>query len=272
MPGIAKFTVVVLLLTAAACGDVVRSTGDIVSETRDVGPFDGVELRGSADLTIEIGEERSVVVETDRALIDSISTTVVDGRLVIDEGTSRPPFWAGRIDITVTTPALDAIQLDGSGTVAARGLSASLAVGLAGSGDITVAGDREDLVIDLDGSGSIDAGGLISRSASVGGDGSGDIAVTVEGSALLVALGGSMSIEAGGTVDEAVIALDGSGDFAGRWLTAGSASVVISGSGGVAITVVDHLHAAITGSGDVVYHGAPEVSREISGSGEVRRG
>jgi len=259
-----------LVLVTAGCG-FVRATGEIVTETRDVGSFDAVELRGSADVTIEIGDETSVTVETDSAVIDRITTEVVDDRLIIDQQDGRF-LGVDRVHVAVTMPSVTGIGLDGSGTITADELVDPLTASLAGSGDIDLGGavDRIDLV--LDGSGSIDAVDLTARSATVGGGGSGDVTVMVDGSDLTVSVDGSLNITAAGVVDAATIAIDGSGRIAARDLTAGTAMVRVYGSGSVELSVVDALDVSITGSGDVVYRGDPEVSRDVTGSGGVHRG
>lgn len=152
------------------------------------------------------------------------------------------------------------------------GLEESIPIDLNGSGDVTLGGAVEDLEVAFEGSGHVDATELTASSVSIGGDGSGDIEVVVEGTRLDATMDGSMTVNARGSVDEAVVALDGSGDFEGSDLSATAATVDISGSGFVEISVEDRLDAGVSGSGDVRYHGDPVVSQNVSGSGSVDRG
>ena len=52
----------------------VQGSGVTASETRDVGPFASVELAGSNNVVIRVGERRSVVVKADDNLLDRVST------------------------------------------------------------------------------------------------------------------------------------------------------------------------------------------------------
>jgi hypothetical protein len=78
-----------------------------------------------------------------------------------------------------------------------------------------------------------------------------------------------MSITAAGRVDRAEVVIDGSGNLAGRELTASEATIDVPGSGEVVLTVEDRLEVTISGSGDVTYYGDPQLSRDVSGSGSV---
>lgn len=265
-------TFALLISLTVGCGLGLRGAGEIVSENRVISSdFDTIELRGSGDLTVEIGMAPAVVVETDSAVIDRVTTSVEDGRLVIDQE-STPWRDVDTLRIAVTTPSLERLELSGSGTVWATGLTDGLAVEISGSGDVTLEGEVDLLDVLMSGDGSVDAGDIVAGSAMVGGDGSGAVDIAVEGHRLDVDIDGSMDVAAGGAVEIAMISIGGSGEFSGRELTADVAEVDISGSGDVAMSVVDRLDATVSGSGDVVYWGTPALSEKVSGSGTVRRG
>lgn len=264
-----RYALGTLLLLTTAC-TVVTGSGEIVTETRQVDSFDSIELRGSGDLTISIGDDVSVIVEADSAMIDRITTTVDDGRLVLDQEGGQ--LFGDRVAFDVTIPALEGIFLTGSGSVEAEGVEGDLTIEVSGSGDVVASGSVDGLEIDLNGSGAIDTSALTASTVSIDGEGSGDVDVAVDGSLLDVFMGGSMGISASGTATETRVAIDGSGDFTGRDLTAVSAHVDIPGSGSVQISVEDRLDVSISGSGDVTYYGNPELTENISGSGSVRKG
>lgn len=75
---------------SARSGAVVGS-GVPASETRNLPPFDGIELAGSNNVAIRLGREQSVVVHADDNLVARITTRVSGGKLVIgdEEATSR---------------------------------------------------------------------------------------------------------------------------------------------------------------------------------------
>jgi uncharacterized protein YaiE (UPF0345 family) len=63
--------------------------------------------------------------------------------------------------------------------------------------------------------------------------------------------------------------VQGSGNIEALGLSAGKASVVIQGSGDIAITAIEDLNATVEGSGNVRYRGKPQVTSRILGSGTV---
>jgi hypothetical protein len=99
--------VVILVLVAAAAAvgllfqfDVfggsssptVVGSGVPVMQTRDVAPFRSVELAGSNNVVIRAGEKQSILVRADDNLVDSVTTEVHKGKLVIgnSQAASRP--------------------------------------------------------------------------------------------------------------------------------------------------------------------------------------
>lgn len=109
------------------------------------------------------------------------------------------------------------------------------------------------------------------RLVGVDHSGSGRVGVRgVAGDRFTAALSGSGSIELAGATDTLVARVDGSGALAAAELVTGSATVELSGSGGVEVHVRERLVARVDGSGSVRYAGGPkDVVRAIDGSGSV---
>ena len=63
--------------------NAIVGSGVPASQAREVPPFRGVELAGSNTVTIRVGGEQSVVVHADDNLIDTVTTDVSGGSLVI---------------------------------------------------------------------------------------------------------------------------------------------------------------------------------------------
>ena len=59
---------------------------NMVEETRQVGEFDRIEVRGVGKIFIAQGQTPEVIVEAEEQVIKRISTEVVDGKLNIDVG------------------------------------------------------------------------------------------------------------------------------------------------------------------------------------------
>ncbi len=101
-------------------------------------------------------------------------------------------------------------------------------------------------------------------------NGSGNMLVRdVHGKDVSFDISGSGSIAASGSTDTLKGDIQGSGDLHLDRLTARTAKVGISGSGGADVNVSDDLNVDIAGSGDVRYQGKPQVHKSISGSGGV---
>jgi hypothetical protein len=246
-------------------------SGTSTTQERDVRDFTGVELRGSGDVTVEVGPEFSVTVTTDSGLQEHITTTVKNDTLVIHQKFS----WIGAspdIEYTVTLPELDTLTLAGSGAITATKVDADhLTVESAGSGAITATGTASSASAELAGSGLIDLTGLDLEDATVEIAGSGTASISAQHS-LEAEIAGSGNIIADGRVTTLSVDIAGSGDFLGKDLVARDARIDIAGSGDVYAGVRATLAVSTVGSGDVVYYGSPKIEFDNVGSGTVTAG
>ena len=119
--------------------------------------------------------------------------------------------------------------------------------------DVVVEASVPELTgIEASGSGDIDADGIDAGALDVRSDGSADIALD-------------------GTAQRLVLDLDGSGDADLGGLTARDARVTVGGSGDADVRAAGRLEVDLDGSGDVRYHGDPELTRHVDGSGDLSR-
>lgn len=226
-------TVAAVALVLSGCG-ATRDPGPATTADRPVTGVHAVQLETSGDLAIAIGEKESLTIDAGAAVIDDLTSDVVDGALVL--GTRPGASVTGPVRYTLTVTGLDRLELEGSGNATGTGvLVAAATVTVSGSGGATLSGlDLTRLTADLSGSGKVTATGA-----------AGSAAVTVSGS----------------------------GDFDGSGLALQDATVDASGSGRVQVQVSGTLTAAVSGSGDVVYTGNPAtVQRDRSGSGDIVAG
>lgn len=216
----------------------VNGNGDIATEARDPGAFDGVALSGGFNVVIRQGSGNKVEVKADRNLLPLIETRVVDGgkgrTLQIEPKKGVNIHSSNNPSLVIEMPALRSISVAGSGTVKVEAMkTAGVDASIAGSGDIRFAGlDAERLGMKVSGSGDIVAAG---RCAS------------------------------------ATVSIAGSGDVKAGELVAEDVKVTIAGSGDAQVNATKRLNVSIAGSGDVKYAGSPEISSSIAGSGRVRR-
>lgn len=219
-------------------GERITGNGDIATEARNPGAFDGVSLSGGFHVVIRQGQGHKVEVKADRNLLPYIETRVVEGskgrtleiapKKGVNLSTSSNPSF------TLEIPSLRAVAVAGSGTVKVEAMkTGGVDAAIAGSGDIRFAGlDAERLGMKV--------------------SGSGDIVAT-------------------GRAGTASVSIAGSGDVKAAELAAEEVKVSIAGSGDAQVNATKKLNVSIAGSGDVRYVGSPEISSSIAGSGKVRR-
>jgi hypothetical protein len=203
-----------LAVAAAGCGggeDVIEGSGVRASETRPVEPFTRVETRGGVEVTISLGGEQSLIVETDDNVIGLVTTEVRDGTLTIDVG--KPRGWTTTlgIDVRIRVPALDSVAVAGSGQFDVQGLDADLFnAAIEGSGGVTVTGIVEVAEVEVSGSGTLRLAELDAQDVVVSVNGSGRADVRVSGS-LVATVTGSGRIVYGGDPDSLETRIEGSG-------------------------------------------------------------
>ena len=254
-----------VLLTALSTGSALadgwfdfgrrgeRGSGDVVTEQREVSPFERIRLECSADLIVTVGNDVSVSVTTDDNLQDNIITEVIRRRtLLVDSDGSYRTRRGVLVEITV--PTLTLIEVDGSGDVEITGLNnQTFEVELDGSGDIEFHGKIDELDIELHGSGQIVVDDLTSETVNIRSKGSGDI-------------------EMRGETELLEISMHGSGDIDARRLKAIDAVVRVHGSGDAEIYAESDFEGAVYGSGDIDVYGNPDnLDRHVSGSGDINR-
>lgn len=229
--------VLIFLLAALATGcDLVgvRGSGDVLTESREVSGFNEIMFKGSGRATIEVTGEESLTIEAEDNLLPLLTSEVEDGVLELSAAEAISP--TRDIVYTITVSSLEAITVQGSGTVTAPDIEA------------------ETFELVVSGSGEISLHGLTSDQ-------------------LWVRITGSGDGEVSGSTNHLMLDVRGSGDYLGEEMIATTADVDVSGSGNATLNVTDHLEAVVSGSGSIIYHGEPaSVDSSISGSGEVEEG
>lgn len=221
---------VVLVIASSAC-NIVRGSGDIVSESREVSGFDSIDLSGSGDVIITQGETESLTIETDDNVMEHITSEVRGGTLYL--GTEpRTNVIPTRLVFTLGVDELRAADVSGSGSIEADSI------------------ETDSLELNVSGSGSVNVDSLAADDLKVGISGSGEVQLA-------------------GETPEQDIDISGSGQYRAGDLLSETAVVSISGSGEATIWTTGSLDADVSGSGTINYYGAPTVTSSTSGSGNV---
>jgi hypothetical protein len=191
-----------------------QGSGVSVTQARAVAPFTGVELAGSNNVVVRVGQEQSVLVRADDNLIDRVTTEVHSGTLVIG---NTPGSFSTKspMSVEVTVPTLDALTLAGSGNIVVEGIEAqSLRVDLPGSGTLTGTGTATRLDVTVGGSGVVQFTRLVANDVQAAVSGSGSIFVTATKS-LHASVSGSGAILYAGHPQHVTRSVTGSGAITG---------------------------------------------------------
>ncbi len=209
----------ILLLAVLACSTVsipaasnrVVGSGKVTSELRDVAEFTAVELAGSADVNILLGNGQSVNVQSDDNIVPLIETKVVNGKLYISTKPMTNITTSNGIVVTVVMKSLQRLTLSGSGNMNVGQMSGpELAVELPGSGNVRVEGKADRVNVSLAGSGNVFCDGLKASNAVVRLSGSGNVTVYADKS-IDASILGSGSIRYSGEPAQVTKSITGSG-------------------------------------------------------------
>lgn len=197
---------------AGPFGDVVKGSGTVATETRDLGRFTELRQDISATVTVKAGATGRCTITADDNILPLIVTERAGNvlRITCTKGyvTSR------RIQIDVETPLLTRAELAGSGEIEIVDVTKDrIALDISGSGDIRATGRAAELDATINGSGDVAAAGLIAGTVHVTVNGSGDAHVHAR-SALTTEIHGSGDIVYAGNPARVRHAVSGSGTVA----------------------------------------------------------
>lgn len=233
------FATVALALSACATvqfgggSGIVRGSGKVISETRNVSGFDSVLITGSGEATITVGDTESVTIEADDNIVPLIDTTVQGSQLVISIKPGSSFSTTHQVRYMINTKILSGLTLSGSANASTSPVKA------------------DNFTATTSGSGNIKIDDLQGKSLTARSSGSGNIDV------------------AAGKVEILTITCSGSGNFNGGNLQGSAVQATTSGSGNITVWAKDTLNARLSGSGNVRYYGQPNVIHTESGSGRV---
>ena len=222
----------VAILTVTACTSIIKGSGNLITETRQVSNFDRIALSGLGEVIVTQGGSESLSIETDDNVMKHVKVEVKNGTLTLgfEEGfnliaPSRLIFHVGVDDLTGLT-------ISGSGDVESDMVKTDrLDVNVSGSGDVQIA--------------------------------------DLKASEVKAKISGSGEIELAGEAAAQDVTMSGSGKYLAGDLCSESVKVSVSGSGDATVCVTGTLDSTISGSGSVNYYGRPSINSSASGSGKI---
>ncbi|HEX6384513.1 MAG TPA: head GIN domain-containing protein [Anaerolineae bacterium] len=230
------FISVITILALCACtinARDVRGSGTVIRDDRPVAGIYGVTLATLGDMTIELGDQESLIIEAEDNLLPYLETEVRSGILTIRNtaGASLRPTRPVHYYLTVNS--LETLSTTSSGNIDAPALQAEVfTTQISSSGDLHVAAvDADRIRVEISSSGNV----VIDT----------------------------------GQVAEQDITISSSGDYQAGEVRSQAANARISSSGEATIWVTDSLDANLTSSGNVNYYGRPVINQTMSSSGKV---
>jgi hypothetical protein len=221
------------------------------TETRSLAAFSAVVQNLAATLSVSIGNEPSVEITADPAVLPQILSNVAGDVLELRLADGAQINNAA-IAIRVTVPVLRALTINGASTVMVSPMVA------------------ETLQIDLNGVGDITLQPLTAQAVTLNVAGTGTVtfqAMTVLDFA--VNIPGTANISAAGNIETLTLTASGGGELRAGDLFARAATMDIGGSLNAFVNVMQQLDVTMAGSGSVQFNGTPQVNANVTGGGRV---
>lgn len=232
-------TLVIFSLLLSACQvyglNVVRGSGDVITESRTVSDFNNIELNGAGKLIITQSSTESLEIEAEENIIDELMSDVQGDTLSLGY-TSR--FWRRSIIPNRTIIYyLNVIDLD--------------EITLNGANELEIDTlDTTSLEITLNGAGRVDIDELLAQNLTVNVAGTGTATIA-------------------GQVESQEINIDGAGNYQAGDLQTQNTVIQIDGLGNSTVWALDTLDITINGGGSLNYYGTPNVTQDINGLGDI---
>ncbi len=210
------------------------------TETRELGEFTRISMRGIGKIYVDQGKEQKVVIEGDEISINRITTNVTDGKLAIDVGRDWVEklsagfdfFSSSDIRFHITVKKLEELEITGVADVEIKDIKA------------------KDLKLKMTGASSVKVFNL-------------------DADSLKAEIPGAGKIVTDGKVNDLAVTLTGAGNFSGHKLKSKTAKVTLSGVGSVQLWVTGELDVTITGVGSVEYYGNPLIKQSVTMLGKI---
>jgi hypothetical protein len=225
--------IIFLLFSCNSNPRYVKGNGQIMTELRDIGSFNELDIHGNYEVFLYRGAKEMVKVEADENLIDYIVTNVNDQKLQIFDQESIKS--KNTIKISITYNALKGITSGGAANINCGNSLKS-----------------DHLKVNMNGAGLMN--------------------LKINANTLDLNLSGAGLINLSGKVKNQNLRISGAGNLDASQLKSKDCDINLSGIGGAQIYVEDNLNAHLSGVGGISYKGNPlNVNREVEGLGRINR-
>lgn len=233
-------TLIILSMMLSACQiipfiNVVRGSGNVITEARSVSGFKNVRLNGAGRLIITQGSEESLQIQAEDNIMEQLVSNVTDDTLVL--GYQEQNWLDTILPSRIITYTLSVINLS----------------------DLTI-----------NGAGDIEIDALQSEMVSLALNGAGQIVINnLTAASLTVNIAGTGMINISGQATSQSVKIEGAGNYQAGDLQTTSSEIEINGLGNSTVWATNTLNVTIKGGGSVGFFGNPNVTQEILGLGEI---
>ncbi len=229
--------IAILCITVINAQKKIKGNGNVVTIERTTNDYNGISVSGFYDIELIDGTEGKITLMGEDNILDYIETEVRGGTLAIKSKDNKNPIPSRGEGVIITIPVdeIDAIRLSGSGNFVGNKTLKTNDI------DIRVSGAK-------------------------------NIELAIEAADILVETSGSSNIDLTGSSENLRVRSSGSSNVKAYGLEVDDATLELSGSSDVELTVNKSLTSRVSGSGNIHYRGNPEkVRSQISGSGNVSK-
>ena len=242
MTYLSAISYLIIGLMLSACGlkldlpDVVRGSGNVISEERSVSGFEYIDFNGAGEIFIEQGSEEKLVIEAEDNILPKITNKVENSVLTLGidtKITDEQVIPTKKMVYRLTVITLSGLNINGAATLNVKQLFAGdFKFNVNGTGNATFEDFRaEKLTVEIDGGANVTFKGLVTQQ---------------------------------------IVVINGAGGYNAGDLQTGNTSITFNGAGKSTVWALDDLTIAINGAGSVEYYGDPHVTQSITGLGSVK--
>lgn len=182
----------VIILFFSCSTEVIKGSGNIVEQIRDVPSFNKIDSEGIFDVTVKYGIEPLIKIMADDNVINNVITEVSGEtlKLHLDDDKNYKNI---EVKVVIELPILEQFSNKGTSniTISEVGPTETFTLKNEGAGDIVFSGTSTELIIENEGSGKLSGFEFYSTNCDLTIIGSGDVqvncnttlSVNIEGSA-----------------------------------------------------------------------------------------
>jgi hypothetical protein len=272
-----------MALLLAACGgnntigsNILKGSGNVKLDARDVSGFTSVEVSGSGNLIVEFGDTEALTIEAEDNLLPLLTSEVKDGKLILATKPNSSYSNTKPIIYRLIAKDLESLTVTGSASGTLDNLERdtfNLTVSASGSmnaGVLTVG----KLDLRVQDSGRLEAQTIESAEISLAMDNSASAnLINVAADTITAGLGAASKATLSGTITSQHITADSSSTYDARNVNSQTVTANADRSGDIFVNVNESLDATARSSSTITYFGDPqELKQSTEASGSIVKG